>query len=177
MGAVDEKFPIGKFKVAEKVTDELLERWIDDIKELPVRLREAVEGLTEEQLNTPYREGGWTVRQVVNHVTDSHMNAYVRFRLALTEDIPTIKPYVQTAWGELVDAKSGSIKPSLLILEGLHERWEQLLSSLSHAEFSRTFFHPELKIKLDLYKSTALYSWHCRHHVAHIMNLRQKNNW
>jgi hypothetical protein len=135
-----------------------------------------VSGLSEAQLDTPYRPSGWTVRQVVHHLPDSHLNSYTRCRLALTEDAPTIKPYDEAAWAELSDAKTGPIAPSIALLEGLHARWTCLLRGLSDAEFARTFRHPELgEVRLDW--TAGLYAWHCSHHLAHITNLRERENW
>jgi hypothetical protein len=143
-------------------------RLIEDIAATPQRMRKAVEGMTEQQLNTPYREGGWTVRQVVHHVPDSHMNSYIRFKLALTEREPTIKPYDEAAWAELIDAKNAPIETSLQLLEGLHDRWVMLLRSLSDDDVKKQFTHPELGL-VSIDKYIALYAWHGKHHVAHIM--------
>jgi uncharacterized damage-inducible protein DinB len=150
--------------------------FIQQIEEAPARLREAVKGLTLEELNTPYREGGWTVRQVVHHVPDSHMNSYVRFRLALTEDEPTIKPYMENLWAELPDARSAPIDLSLGLLESLHTRWVALLRSLTPEQWKRQFRHPELGV-VSLEQNLALYAWHGRHHVAHITSLRERMGW
>ena len=150
--------------------------WIDDIAALPARLREAVAGLDHMQLDTPYRPGGWTVRQVVHHLADSHINSYVRFRLALTEDSPTIKPYDQAAWARLPDALTGGVAVSLTLLESLHDRWVRLLRSLHEKDFARTLYHPEAGT-LDLDYLTGMYAWHCRHHVAHVTELRLREGW
>ena len=137
-------------------------------------MRAALAGLSDSQLDTPYRPGGWTVRQVAHHVPDSHMNSYVRFRLALTEDEPVIKPYEESRWAELPDARGMPVEPSLVLLESLHARWVPLLRSLSAAEWKRSFRHPELgPVRLE--NNAALYAWHGRHHVAHITALRQTN--
>ncbi len=133
-------------------------------------------GLNEEQLNTPYRDGGWTVRQVVHHLADSHMNAYVRFKLALTENEPTIKPYDEAAWAETADVRESPIEVSLALLENLHARWVALLQSMSEADFARQFRHPQLGA-VPLEKNLALYAWHGRHHVAHIASLRERRQW
>ncbi|HLI30711.1 MAG TPA: putative metal-dependent hydrolase, partial [Terriglobia bacterium] len=146
------------------------------IEEVPARLRAAVKGLSDAQLDTPYREGGWTVRQVVHHLADSHMNSYVRFRLALTESEPTIKTYDQTRWAELRDARTAPVEPSLALLESLHKRWVLLLKSLEAADFSRTFRHPD-RGTMTLDQNLALYAWHGRHHVAHITSLRERMGW
>src|SRR5205809_8062319 len=139
----DPRYPIGKFEYQIPPTAEERQKLIDGIAQAPSRLREAIRGLSPEQLDTPYREGGWTVRQVVHHVPDSHMNAYIRFKLALTEHEPTIKPYDEAVWAQLVDARTGPIEPSLDLLEGLHQRWTLLLRSLSDQEVKRKFYHPE----------------------------------
>jgi hypothetical protein len=139
-------------------------------------MRAAVEGLTNEQLDTPYRFGGWTVRQVVHHVPDSHLNSYVRFKLALTEDTPTIKPYDEAAWARLADTATVETETSLALLESLHDRWVRLLESMSDADFKRSFLHPELGLaRLD--QNLALYAWHGKHHVAHITALRDRMGW
>jgi len=139
-------------------------------------MRAAVAGLTPERFDTPYRPGGWSVRQVVHHVPDSHMNAYVRFKLALTEDEPTIKPYEEAAWAELADSASTPVDVSLTLLETLHDRWVRLLRSMTEADFARKFRHPQLGV-VPLDKNLALYAWHGKHHVAHITSLRQRMGW
>ncbi|GGE74861.1 YfiT family bacillithiol transferase [Priestia taiwanensis] len=173
----DERYPIGKFLFTQDVTEELRETWIEEIESLPTILKNAVHSLTDEQLDTPYRDGGWTVRQVVHHIADSHMNAYTRFKLALTEEHPTIKTYNEKQWALLSDSMEGSIQSSICILEGLHERWSTVLKSLPQTEFSKTFYNPEMKIKLNLDMVLALYAWHGKHHVAHITSLCEKMNW
>ncbi len=149
---------------------------IDQIAAAPVRMREAIARLSPAQLDTPYREGGWTVRQVVHHVPDSHLNSYIRFKLALTEDVPTIKPYDEARWAELSDTHSTPIKTSLAMLDALHDRWVRLLRSMSETDFQRQLRHPELGT-MTLDTLLALYSWHGRHHVAHITSLRQRRGW
>ena len=176
MTEVDLRFPIGKFTFAGDVNDAQRKQFIRDIAETPARLRAATAGLTAEQLETPYREGGWTVRQVVHHVVDSHLNSYVRFRLALTEDAPAIKPYDEARWAELPDARHAPVELSLTLLDALHQRWVILLESFTEADFARTFTHPEMgQVSLD--KNLALYSWHGRHHAAHITSLRERMGW
>lgn len=161
------RFPIGPFQPPSRLSASERKRAIDAIERLPALLREAVEGLTEAQLDTPYRERGWTVRQVVHHLADSHMNAYVRLKLALTEDHPTIRPYEEARWAEVSDARTLSVNVSLRLLEGLHERWVTTLRALEDADFSRTFDHPEQgTVRLD--QQLAMYAWHGEHHVAHI---------
>jgi uncharacterized damage-inducible protein DinB len=152
-------------------------REIEEILRTPEELRAALEELSAKQLDTPYREGGWTVRQVVHHVADSHLNAYTRFRLGLTEDEPLIKPYDEARWAELADARTAPVELSLVILEALHERWVLLLRSLSPADFERTVRHPQWSEPLTLDKLVALYAWHGRHHTAHILSLRERMGW
>ncbi len=171
----DLRYPIGKFQPAENVTDIQRGALIAAIAETPEKLKAAIAGLNQAQLDTPYRPGGWTVRQVVHHVPDSHMNSFVRFKLALTEDEPTIKVYDEARWAELADAKA-PIEPSLLLLESLHKRWILLLNSLTPSDWQRTFRHPE-RGTVTLENNLQLYAWHGRHHVAHITSLRERNNW
>jgi uncharacterized damage-inducible protein DinB len=169
-------YPIGKFEKPAFFTVENRESFIQTLEQLPQMLQDAVESLDDEQLDTPYREGGWTVRQVVHHLADSHLNSYTRFRLALTEENPTIRPYNEQKWAELDDAKHAPIFSSLGLLDGLHQRWTILLRSFSPADWKRTFFHPESgKMTLDM--ATALYAWHSSHHVAHITALRERKGW
>ena len=149
---------------------------IDQIAEVPAQFRAAVAGLTEAQVDTPYRDGGWTVRQVITHVADSHINAYVRFRWTLTEDVPTIKTYDQDQWALLADAQHGDVETSLLLIEALHGRWVMLLRSLEAADFGRTLDHPEMG-PMTLDDLLAMYAWHGRHHVAHITSLRARKGW
>jgi hypothetical protein len=172
----DPRFPIGKFSYAGSPTPQQQQQFLDDIEQTPARMRAAVAGLSEQQLDTPYRDGGWTVRQVVHHVPDSHLNSYVRFKLALTEDDPTIKPYMEDRWAELPEAKSAPIEVSLTLLENLHCRWMLLLRNLKPEDWKRTFRHPELG-SVPLEKNLALYSWHGKHHVAHITSLRERMKW
>lgn len=171
------RYPIGEFEPVERVSAEQRNEWIRQIAETPRELRSAVRGLSEEQLNTPYRNGGWTVRQVVHHIPDSHMNSYIRFKLALTEESPTIKPYMENRWAELVDYLHTPIEVSLTLLESLHERWVTLLSDLDHHQWSRTFTNPESGDTLSLQTAVGLYAWHGRHHVAHITSLRERIGW
>jgi uncharacterized damage-inducible protein DinB len=172
----DLHYPIGKFQRPESLSPEERRTRIDAIAEAPERLRAAVAGLDAAKLDTAYRPGGWTVRQVAHHVPDSHMNAYVRFRLALTENEPTIKPYKEASWAELADAKSAPVEPSLTLLDSLHQRWVLLLRSLSPADWAKKFRHPERGV-MTLDEQLALYAWHGRHHVAHINSLRERNAW
>jgi hypothetical protein len=172
----DLRYPIGKFHRVEGTTEAQRREFISAIAECPAQMRAAVAGLNEQQLDTAYRPGGWTVRQVVHHVPDSHMNAYVRFKLALTENEPAIKTYDEAKWAELLDGKSSAIEPSLAILENLHRRWVILLGSLNAEDWTRKFKHPELGT-MALENNLALYAWHSRHHVAHITSLREREGW
>jgi uncharacterized damage-inducible protein DinB len=171
----DLRFPIGKFQRADNLTSDQRRQFIDAIAETPARLEAAVAGLKPEQIDTPYRPGGWTVRQLAHHIPDSHMNAYIRFKLALTENEPTIKPYDEKQWAELADSKA-AIEPSLALLENLHARWVALLRPLTPADWAKTFRHPE-RGTMSLDETLALYAWHGRHHVAHITSLRERENW
>lgn len=174
----DLSYPIGKFTpVAGEITAEQRAAWITEIAELPPKFRGVVQSLTDAQLDTPYRPGGWTVRQVVHHVPDSHLNAYIRFKLALTEDNPTIKPYEEARWAELADTKGTLIGVSLVMLEALHRRWINLLRSMSEEQWSRTYFHPEQQKSLRLDGVLALYAWHGKHHMAHITGVRDRMGW
>jgi hypothetical protein len=167
----DPRYPIGEFSFPQTTTAAQREGWIAEIAEAPSKLRAPVEGLTTVELDTPYRDGGWTVRQVIHHVPESHMNAYIRFKLALTEDEPTIKPYNEAAWARLGDIDATPVETSLVLLEALHERWTRLLRGLDEAAFARTFRHPELgPIRLD--QNLALYAWHGRHHIGHVELVR-----
>ena len=172
----DPRYPIGKFEAPQVYDPAVRATLIQKIEEVPGRLRDAVDGLSESQLDHPYREGGWTVRQVVHHLPDSHLNSYIRFKLAVTEDQPTIKPYDEAQWARLLDATSADVEVSLGLLEALHRRWVLFLRSLSEAQFSRTFRHPELGT-ISLNQNLALYAWHGRHHVAHITTLRDRMGW
>jgi hypothetical protein len=173
----DLRFPIGKFDVSAPVTPEIRSAAIWDLAALPERLRAAVNRLDDAQLSTAYRPDGWTVRQVVHHLADSHLNAMTRVRLALTEDNPTIKPYIEGRWAELADARTLAVEPSLQILEGVHARLVALLRSLDDAAFSRTVVHPEHGRTMSIDVLTALYGWHSRHHVRHITALRERMGW
>lgn len=172
----DLRYPIGKFQRVDVLTDAQRRGFIDAIAEAPAKLRSAIEGLNDRQLDTPYRPGGWTVRQVVHHVPDSHINSFVRFKLALTEDEPTIKPYDEGRWAELGDVNATPVETSLALLESLHKRWVLLLNSLTPSHWRRTFRHPE-RGTMTLDENLQLYAWHGRHHVAHITSLRERNGW
>jgi len=171
----DLRYPIGKFTF-DRATEQQRNQFIDDIEQAPAKLRAAVAGLSGEELDTPYRPGGWTVRQVVHHVPDSHINSYVRFKLALTESEPTIKPYQEDRWAELGEARSAPIEVSLILLEALHKRWVLMLRSIKNEDWQRSFRHPELGL-VSLEKNLALYAWHGKHHVAHITGLRTRMGW
>ncbi len=173
---MDPRYPIGKFEMPKEVTAARRQQAIEEIASTPARLRTAVKGLNEAQLDTPYRAGGWTVRQVVHHVPDSHVNAYVRLKLALTEEKPTIKPYEEAAWAELPDSKSAPIEPSQALLDSLHARWDRLWRSLKPEHFARVLVHPdhgERTVDWLLF----LYEWHGKHHTAHITELRKQKGW
>lgn len=171
------RFPIGHYTKPDLITTEHLERYIADIKSFPERLRKEVEHLSDEQLDTVYREGGWTIRQVVHHCADSHMNSYIRFKLALTEDKPYVKPYHEARWAELRDGKLLAITPSLQLLNALHQRWVVLLNSMTTKEFQRMFIHPEHGKEFALDEMAGYYAWHCNHHLAHITELKARRNW
>lgn len=172
----DLRYPIGRFQPPAQVSPEDRMTWMGEIENLPVHLAHAVAGLTESQLDTAYRPGGWTVRQVVHHLADSHINSYVRFRLAMTEDQPTIKPYREAAWAELADAKVSRVEVSMHLLEALHARWLILLRSFSSSDMARTFRNPE-RGEMSLDSALGLYAWHGRHHVAQIVRLREREGW
>lgn len=172
----DLRYPIGKFHYDGPPSEVQRQILIDEISHTPRNLRAAVQGLSDAQLDTPYRPGGWTVRQVVHHVPDSHLNSYVRFKLALTEDDPTIKPYAEDRWAELADTQATPIEVSLTMLDSLHHRWVRLLRSLSAEDWQRTFRHPDLG-SMTLEKNLAVYAWHGKHHVSHITGLREREGW
>ncbi|WP_276357988.1 YfiT family bacillithiol transferase [Cohnella caldifontis] len=173
----DPRYPIGKFQHQGEISAEQREEWIRQVEEAPQRLEAALRGLTEEQLDTPYREGGWTVRQVAHHLPDSHMNCFMRFKLALTEDEPAIKPYDENAWAMLADSKNAPVGLAVDLLRSLHQRWAFLLRSMSDSDFSRTFYHPANQAVSRLDRTLGTYAWHGRHHVAHITSLRERNGW
>ncbi|QMU27888.1 YfiT family bacillithiol transferase [Adhaeribacter radiodurans] len=168
------RYPIGIYTPKPNVPIEELKKYIQDITHLPAQLRKAVKDLSEKELDTPYRPGGWTVRQTVNHIADSHINSYTRFKLALTEDKPVIKTYEEHLWAELEDGKYAPVNMSLLLLEALHLRWVMLLESLTPEQWQRVFVHPTLG-EVNLSNAVGLYSWHGQHHVAHITELRKRN--
>jgi uncharacterized damage-inducible protein DinB len=174
----DLRYPVGKFDWDAPISDADIPRLIALIAETPGALRASVAGLSRDQLETHYRPGGWTVKQVVHHVPDSHMNAYTRFKLALTEDEPTIKPYDEAAWADLADARRVPIEVSLDLMDSLHMRWVALLQSMDPADYNRAFRHPERPgVLLTLRQLLGLYGWHGRHHVGHITSLRKREGW
>ena len=171
----DLRFPVGRFQPSKAITPELKKVWIQEISEAPREMRRATTGLSDTQLDTPYRPEGWTVRQVVHHVPDSHMNSFIRFKLALTEENPVIKPYDEASWAKLSDA-AALIEPSLVLLEALHFRWTTLLTGITEDQWKRTFRHPEMGER-TLEQTLAIYAWHGRHHVAHVTRLRDRMGW
>ena len=171
----DPRYPIGPFRLERASTGADRAAWIEVLAAAPARLRAAVAGLSEAQLDTPYREGGWTVRQVVHHMPDSHLNSYVRFKWALTEDAPVIKTYFEDRWAELPDS-GAPLEVSLALLEALHGRWTILLRAMAEADFARTFVHPENGVQ-TLSDSLALYAWHSEHHLTQITKLRERRGW
>ena len=170
------QYPIGKFHKKDTISATERATMIDGIAQTPGKLRAAVKGLSPQQLGTPYRPEGWTIQQVVHHVADSHMNAYIRFKLALTEEEPTIKPYDEKKWAELGDMRNTPVDVSLTMTDALHHRWGVLMRSIAPGDFARTFRHPEMGV-MNLDALVQLYHWHGMHHVAHITNLRERNGW
>ncbi len=170
------RYPIGKLQAVPSPSSQDRQVWIGQVRQVPAELRQAVQGLDPAQLDTPYRDGGWTVRQLVHHVADSHLNAYTRARLALTEEEPTIKPYDEAGWAELADARTEPVEVSLRLLDALHHRLSALLDSLGAEEWRRTLRHPELGV-MSLDHLLQLYAWHGRHHVAHVTSLRERMAW
>ena len=173
---MDLRYPIGKYE-PQPFSDRQKREWLQEIQFLPGLMEAAIENLDEQQLNTPYREGGWTVKQLVHHVADSHMNAYIRFRLGLTEDNPTIKPYEEKLWAELADVQTVPINISITLLYTLHTRWHATIRDITTEQWNRTVFHPESKKTMSLWFLLGMYAWHSRHHVAHITSLRERKGW
>ena len=174
--ARDPRFPIGKFQPPTSVSSAERQASIDAIAAMPALLRAAVSGLSAEQLDTPYREGGWTVRQLIHHMPDSHMNAFTRFKLALTETEPLVKTYDEALWAELPDVAATPVEASLALVDALHQRWVVLLRAMQERDFARAFKHPEWGA-ITLERTLALYAWHSRHHVAHITELKKQKGW
>ena len=178
---IDLRYPIGKAAeqsyAGKEYNEDLKNSLIANIQDCPDLLESAVLNLDEHQLNTQYREGGWTAKQVVHHVADSHINAYIRFKLGLTEDNPAIKPYDEGAWANLSDTKNLPINISLTLLHALHLRWVEILKNMTEDDWQRTVFHPEYKRTMTLWSFLAIYAWHGKHHAAHITNLRERMGW
>ena len=172
----DVRYPVGPCEWPAEVSAEEKRTHLRDIAELPVKLRAAVAGLAVQHLDIPYREGGWTIRQIVHHIPDSHMNSYVRFKLALTEDQPTIKPYDEKLWAEMPEARTGPIEMSIDLVDALHRRWSLMLQNMTEADFERSLLHPDIG-PLKLKSLVAGYGWHCRHHVAQIVATRRRMGW
>ncbi|NDV44368.1 YfiT family bacillithiol transferase [Flagellimonas sediminis] len=170
-------YPIGHFEKPSIITESLLQEWISVLEHLPQRLEEMVKPLTETQLDTPYRPGGWTARQVVHHISDSHHNSYIRFKWALTEESPVIKPYDEKAWAELFDTRTAPIQMSLDHLRAVHAKLVYLLKGLSKEDFKRQFIHPDGNVATSLDENVGRYAWHSNHHYAHIANLIQREGW
>ena len=170
------KYPIGKVNIPDKITVEDSQKWISLLEAFPRKMRLLTQNLSEQQLNTPYREGGWTIRQVVHHVVDSHYNSYIRFKWTLTEDRPVIKAYHEDRWAELHDYKA-PIELSLKALESLHAKWVYLLKGLTETDLKRVFIHPETNEEVSLERNIAIYAWHSKHHYAHIENLINRKGW
>jgi len=173
----DLRYPTGKFSFESEVTPDKRTKFIAAIREAPALMRGALKGLNDAQLDTPYREGGWTPRQIAHHVPESHMNAYTRFKLAITEDNPTIKPYDENAWAKTADIVREPVETSVVLLDALHKRWVSLLETMKPEDFSRTVFHPEHKREMNLDYLLQMYAWHGRHHAAHITGLRSRQGW
>ena len=171
------KYPIGKEQIPEKITSVEIQKWITDISELPLKLKQAASDLSREQLDTPYRPEGWTLKQLIHHIADSHMSALLRFKWALTEDEPTIKAYDQNAFAELYDSRLTPIEISLDLISALHGKWVILLENMSMSDFEKTFVHPETGYRFTLKESLGHYSWHGRHHYAHLHNLLERKGW
>ena len=171
------RYPIGRYKKTESVTEENLRDWIGVLEELPIRLEKAVSGLSEEQLETPFRPEGWTVRQLVHHISDSHHHSYIRFKWGLTEDNPVIKPYLEKEWSGLFDASSAPIQMSLDHLKAVHAKLVYLLKGLDQEQLARTFVHPEGNVQSTLADNIGRYAWHSNHHFAHIQNLIDREGW
>lgn len=167
------KYPIGKFEMPEIIDKNIINKWIHKIEEFPEKIKFETESLSGKELEKQYRPNGWTIRQVVHHCADSHMNSLIRFKLALTENIPTIKPYSENLWAELSDTKKYPIESALKLLEGLHEKWVYLLKNLNDSELEKEFLHPENEEKITLKTNIGIYAWHCEHHLAHIINAKK----
>jgi len=171
------KYPIGQVNIPKIISENDIRNWISDIEKFPKKLETLVQQLSEEQLNTPYRDGGWTVKQTIHHCGDSHLHSYIRFKWALTEEQPIIKAYYEDRWAELFDTKDAPITLSLQFIKALHAKWVYLLKGLSKEDLDKEFIHPESGANVSLKKNIGLYAWHCNHHYAHIENLLLRNDW
>jgi len=171
------RYPIGHFEKPARYTPERIADYFKVLSEFPDSMKKETAQLSTMQLDTAYRPGGWTIRQVVHHCADSHLNSYIRFKWALTEEKPVIKPYYEDRWAELEDAKNLTIEPSLLLLEGLHFRWVALLKSLTDQQLTKQFIHPDGNKEISLCEAIGLYAWHCQHHLAHITELKKRMGW
>lgn len=171
------RFPVGRYQTLPEISAKQIGAWIIEIAALPSRLRIEVKGLSDVQLDTHYRPGGWTLRQVIHHLPESHMNAYIRFKLAITEDNPIVRPYFEDRWAECEDAKAGPVDVSLDLLDSLHKRWVLFLKTLKISDFERTFTHPEHQKSFKLKDVVGMYAWHGLHHLAHISETKKNNNW
>lgn len=177
MNSFTQQYPIGKFEKPSTITSGILSEWISFLESFPSLLTQEVSHLSDQQLDTPYRDGGWTIRQVIHHCADSHMNAFCRIKLAITEDNPVIKPYYEDRWAELTDSKTLPIETSLNILKGLHQRWVVLLKSLNNELLERNFIHPEHQKTFSIAETIGTYAWHSEHHLAHITELKRSKGW
>ena len=171
------KYPVGRYEKPEQNMPGLQRESLNVLRQLPMWMDACIENLDEAQLYVPYRPGGWTIAQVVHHVADSHMNAYIRLKLAMTEDNPTVKPYDEKAWAELPDNNSVPVNISVTMLHAMHRRMVALLEAMTPQDFERTYYHPEHKRDFPIWEMVAMYAWHSRHHTAHIMELRKRMNW
>lgn len=169
------QFPIGRFNLPEVITEQIRSEWISAIASLPLKLNNEVGQLSDNELELKYRSGGWTIRQIVHHCADSHMNSFIRFKLALTEDKPVIKPYFEDRWAELSDTKKMPIESSLKLIDAIHQRWAYLLEDMSEVQFARTFVHPEHGKTFRLDEMLGFYAWHGNHHLAHIIDAKNNN--
>jgi uncharacterized damage-inducible protein DinB len=172
----DLRYPIGKYE-PQPFSEDLKNQWLQEIAQLPDNLEQAISNLNETQLQTPYRDGGWTVQQLVHHIADSHLNSYIRFKLALTENNPTITPYDEKLWAELNDVKTVPVSVSVELLRALHRRWIAALKDLSADDWNKTFYHPQQQKETTLWTALGIYAWHGKHHVAHITALRERMGW
>lgn len=174
--SIDPRYPIGKYQ-PQPFSEQQLKDWLNDIKFLPTTLEQAVQDLDEHQFNTPYRDGGWKIKQLIHHIADSHINAYMRFKLGITEDAPQIKPYLEKLWAETGDVYNTPPNISITLLHALHARWYEAMKDFKKEDWDRTIYHPEHKREITLWHLLGMYSWHGRHHVAHITTARTNNNW